>query len=38
VFPMELNLNNTTADAVGSDQQYTLFAVVVHVGSGSASR
>lgn len=34
VFPMELKLSNTTEDAEGADQPYTLFAVVVHVGSG----
>ncbi|KAG1366514.1 putative Ubiquitin carboxyl-terminal hydrolase 4, partial [Cocos nucifera] len=31
VFPMELKLNNTVDDA---DSEYSLFAVVVHVGSG----
>lgn len=34
VFPMELKLCNTTDDAPGSDSEYSLFAVVVHVGSG----
>jgi ubiquitin carboxyl-terminal hydrolase 12/46 len=34
VFPMELKLCNTTDDAPGSDAEYSLFAVVVHVGSG----
>ncbi|XP_008794513.3 ubiquitin carboxyl-terminal hydrolase 4-like [Phoenix dactylifera] len=32
VFPMELKLNNTVDDA---DSEYSLFAVVVHVGSGT---
>ncbi|KAK9134270.1 hypothetical protein Syun_013600 [Stephania yunnanensis] len=31
VFPLELKLSNTMEDA---DSEYTLFAVVVHVGSG----
>ncbi|XWS33330.1 hypothetical protein CRYUN_Cryun22dG0072500 [Craigia yunnanensis] len=31
VFPLELKLSNTVEDA---DSQYSLFAVVVHVGSG----
>ncbi|RWV96924.1 hypothetical protein GW17_00040327 [Ensete ventricosum] len=31
VFPMELKLNNTVEDI---DSEYSLFAVVVHVGSG----
>ncbi|KAG6394510.1 hypothetical protein SASPL_145098 [Salvia splendens] len=31
VFPLELKLNNTVEDA---DAEYSLFAVVVHVGSG----
>jgi len=34
VFPLELKLTNTTADADGADVPYTLGAVVVHVGSG----
>ena len=34
VFPMHLKLSNTTADAAGADASYSLFAVVVHVGSG----
>lgn len=34
VFPMELKLSNTAPDAGGTDALYTLFAVVVHVGSG----
>lgn len=34
VFPFELKLPNTTDDAVGRDALYSLFAVVVHVGSG----
>lgn len=34
VFPLELKLSNTTDDAKGADVLYTLFAVVVHVGSG----
>lgn len=34
VFPLELRLSNTTADAEGADILYTLFGVVVHVGSG----
>jgi ubiquitin carboxyl-terminal hydrolase 12/46 len=34
VFPFELKLPNTTADAQGQDALYSLFAVVVHVGSG----
>lgn len=34
VFPFELKLPNTTADAEGQDATYSLFAVVVHVGSG----
>eukprot|EP00898_Chlorokybus_atmophyticus_P000348 jgi/Chlat1/1313/Chrsp118S01716 len=34
VFPLELKLCNTTDDAEGSDVEYSLFAVVVHVGSG----
>lgn len=33
VFPIELKLINTT-DTEDSDIEYTLFAVVVHVGSG----
>nr|GMC57186.1 ubiquitin carboxyl-terminal hydrolase 3 [Ipomoea batatas] len=31
VFPLELKLNNTVEDA---DTEYSLFAVVVHIGSG----
>lgn len=31
VFPLELKLNNTVEN---SDSEYSLFAVVVHVGSG----
>lgn len=34
VFPFELKLCNTVEDAVGVDTPYSLFAVVVHVGSG----
>mmetsp|Transcript_4642 Transcript_4642/g.8008 ORF Transcript_4642/g.8008 Transcript_4642/m.8008 type:complete len:352 (-) Transcript_4642:104-1159(-) len=34
VFPLELKLSNTTADAFGADTTYSLRAVVVHVGSG----
>jgi hypothetical protein len=34
VFPFELKLPNTTDDADGQDAMYSLFAVVVHVGSG----
>eukprot|EP00850_Spirogloea_muscicola_P006766 SM000032S12150 [mRNA] locus=s32:793065:795146:+ [translate_table: standard] len=34
VFPLELKLCNTTHDAPGSEAEYSLFAVVVHVGSG----
>lgn len=34
VFPFELKLPNTTDDAEGQDALYSLFAVVVHVGSG----
>lgn len=34
VFPLELKLSNTTADAAGVDSPYSLAAVVVHVGSG----
>mmetsp|Transcript_1105 Transcript_1105/g.2404 ORF Transcript_1105/g.2404 Transcript_1105/m.2404 type:complete len:354 (-) Transcript_1105:746-1807(-) len=34
VFPLELKLSNTTADAMGADVVYSLFSVVVHVGSG----
>lgn len=34
VFPLELKLSNTTADAAGTDAPYNLTAVVVHVGSG----
>lgn len=34
VFPMELRLCNTVDDAPGSEAEYSLFAVVVHVGSG----
>lgn len=34
VFPLELRLCNTAADAEDGDRLYSLFAVVVHVGSG----
>eukprot|EP01018_Ginkgo_biloba_P012773 Gb_25243 [translate_table: standard] len=34
VYPMELKLCNTIDNAPGSDAEYSLFAVVVHVGSG----
>lgn len=34
VFPMELKLCNTTGSAAGSDVEYSLYAIVVHVGSG----
>mmetsp|Transcript_9046 Transcript_9046/g.29951 ORF Transcript_9046/g.29951 Transcript_9046/m.29951 type:complete len:351 (+) Transcript_9046:255-1307(+) len=34
VFPMELKLCNTTDDAEGADDTYSLFGVVVHVGTG----
>ena len=34
VFPNELKLNNTTDGAANEDATFTLFAVVVHVGSG----
>ncbi|PXF46442.1 Ubiquitin carboxyl-terminal hydrolase 4 [Gracilariopsis chorda] len=34
VFPLELRLCNTSDDAEDPDRLYTLFAVVVHVGSG----
>jgi len=34
VFPFELKLRNTVDDAEGVDLPYSLFAVVVHVGSG----
>ncbi|GLJ56182.1 hypothetical protein SUGI_1206280 [Cryptomeria japonica] len=34
VFPMELKLWNTTDNTPGSDAEYSLSAVVVHVGSG----
>lgn len=34
VFPLELKLCNTTDDAPGSEAEYSLFAVVVHVGTG----
>jgi hypothetical protein len=33
VFPFELKLSNTMAGAEGADAAYSLFAVVVHVGS-----
>lgn len=33
VFPFELKLSNTMAGAEGADATYSLFAVVVHVGS-----
>jgi len=34
VFPSELKINNTTDDAADPDASFSLFAVVVHVGSG----
>lgn len=34
VFPLELRLFNTSDDCEDPDRMYTLFAVVVHVGSG----
>lgn len=34
VFPFDLKLRNTTDDCMDADQSYSLFAVVVHVGSG----
>lgn len=34
VFPLELKLCNTTDDVPGSEAEYSLFAVVVHVGTG----
>ncbi len=34
VFPLELKLSNTTADAEGADSPFALAGVVVHVGSG----
>jgi ubiquitin carboxyl-terminal hydrolase 12/46 len=34
VFPSELKINNTTDDATDADVPFSLFAVVVHVGSG----
>jgi ubiquitin carboxyl-terminal hydrolase 12/46 len=34
VFPLNLKLSNTTAEAEGADLPYSLHAVVVHVGSG----
>ena len=34
VFPSELKINNTTDDAADADVPFSLFAVVVHVGSG----
>jgi hypothetical protein len=34
LFPFELKLPNTTDGADGQDAMYSLFAVVVHVGSG----
>lgn len=34
VFPLELRLCNTSIDAEDPDRLYSLFAVVVHVGSG----
>ncbi|KAF7690118.1 hypothetical protein HF521_011922 [Silurus meridionalis] len=34
VFPLELRLFNTSADAVNLDRMYDLVAVVVHCGSG----
>lgn len=34
VFPAELRLNSTTGDAADEDASFSLFAVVIHVGSG----
>ena len=34
VFPFDLKPSNVTTDAEGGDSMYSLFAVVVHVGSG----
>lgn len=34
VFPFELKLRNTTEECPDADELYSLFAVVVHVGSG----
>lgn len=34
VFPFELKLRNTADDCGAVDDLYSLFAVVVHVGSG----
>jgi hypothetical protein len=34
VFPFELKLRNTADDCARADDLYSLFAVVVHVGSG----
>mmetsp|Transcript_50172 Transcript_50172/g.122428 ORF Transcript_50172/g.122428 Transcript_50172/m.122428 type:complete len:370 (+) Transcript_50172:24-1133(+) len=34
VFPAELKINNTTDDSAEVDTTFSLFAVVVHVGSG----
>ncbi len=34
VFPFELKLRNTVDGCAGADDLYSLFAVVVHVGSG----
>lgn len=35
VFPMDLRLFNTTDEAEDPDKLYELFAIVVHIGSGS---
>lgn len=37
VFPMELKLVNTSAEAVNADRAYHLFAVVAHIGAGTRS-
>ncbi|KAI0223865.1 hypothetical protein L0F63_001993, partial [Massospora cicadina] len=34
VFPMDLRLFNTTNDSEDTDRLYSLFAIVVHIGSG----
>ncbi|CAI5495787.1 unnamed protein product [Closterium sp. Naga37s-1] len=34
VFPLHLRLCNTVDDAPGAEAEYSLFAVIVHVGSG----
>ncbi|KAJ9084525.1 hypothetical protein DSO57_1023619 [Entomophthora muscae] len=34
VFPMDLRLFNTTNDSDDTDRLYSLFAIVVHIGSG----